>query len=185
MFRILILCCVLSLAVGLISWAAPGTSDKSAKDQQATLEARAARRSFSGAPPTIPHEVYRKDNKECLHCHLEVRETPFGISNITPHPEFANCQQCHVGTQILNKDLVVPGVENSFVGWVDPSKGFRAHEFAPPTVPHTLLLRENCNSCHAVNHPIEQMRGLHPRRANCRQCHVQQNPEFLVPLESE
>ena len=179
MFRILILCCGLSLAVGFLSRAAPGTQDGSPEPAVPPAnDARAERRSFTGAPPTIPHMVYRKDNKECLHCHLEVRKTPFGISNITPHTEFPNCQQCHVGVQVLNKDLLVPEVPNTFEGWIGETKGVRAHELAPPSVPHRLFMRENCNSCHAADHPDERLRGPHPRRANCRQCHVQQFPEF-------
>ena len=181
MRRIIVLCCGLSLAVGLLSWASQEAQDglvASADAVAPAVDARAARRSFSGAPPTIPHKVFRKDNKECLHCHLSVRKTPFGISNITPHSEFRNCQQCHVGTQNLNEGLVVPEAPNTFEGWVDQTKGYRAHELAPPTVPHTLWLRENCNSCHAPDQPVERPRGPHPKRNNCRQCHVQQNPEF-------
>lgn len=178
MIRALIFCGGLSLTVGLLAWASQGPQDDLADPAPSAADARAARRSFTGAPPTIPHLVYRKDNKECLHCHLEVRKTPFGISNITPHPEFQNCQQCHVGAQILNKDLVVPEVANTFEGWVGETKGYRAHEFAPPTVPHGLLLRTNCNSCHSPDRLDNQLRGPHSRRSNCRQCHVQQYPEF-------
>ena len=176
MKRILVICGLLVPAVGVLSWATPGSEEE--ERGEAWAEARDARRSFTGAPPVIPHQVFRKDNQECLHCHLEVKKTPFGLSNITPHPEWQNCQQCHVGTQWLNADLPVSAVPNSFEGWVGETEGFRSHELAPPTVPHGLRMRENCNSCHAADHPDARLRGPHPERLNCRQCHVQQNPEF-------
>ena len=164
------------LAVAMVlAWAAPDSGE-----ENTAADARAARRSFTGAPPVIPHKVYWRNNKECLHCHLEVRQTPFGLSNITPHPELKNCQQCHVGTQWLNGEVVVPLVKNTFEGWDGEGKGTRTHEFAPPTVPHSLHMRQNCNSCHAPDAPDPRLRGPHPKRINCRQCHVQENPEFLL-----
>jgi len=178
MRRILMLCCGLSLAGGFLTLASQEVLDGAAESESAAADARAARRSFTGAPPTIPHPVSRRDNKECLTCHTSVQKTQFGISNITPHPHFRSCQQCHVGTQGLNKELVVPEVPNSFEGWVGDTEGFRASETAPPTVPHGLFLRENCISCHSPDHPDERLRSPHYRQVNCRQCHVQQNPEF-------
>ena len=72
----------------------------------------------------------------------------------------------------------MPEVPNSFEGWVGETKGFRASETAPPTVPHRLFLRESCISCHSPEHPDENLRSPHYRQVNCRQCHVQQHPEF-------
>jgi len=42
-------------------------------------------------PPPIPHPLQMREN--CLACHA----SPQGVAGIpTPHPEWANCRQCHV-----------------------------------------------------------------------------------------
>jgi len=61
-------------------------------------------RAFEGAPPLVPHEI--EEEMGCLDCHR------LGDSGapITPHPERANCVQCH----IPQKEGVKPFVENTF-----------------------------------------------------------------------
>ncbi len=53
--------------------------------------ARDARRAFYTAPPVIPHDVVPNQSRQCQFCHEEVRDTPFGVSIKTPHPQFTNC----------------------------------------------------------------------------------------------
>lgn len=68
-------------------------------------------RLYPGAPPTIPHKIFMREN--CLACHAGpgARE---GI--VTSHPERARCRQCHVPvtTQVeFNSETVgtAPGSE--------------------------------------------------------------------------
>jgi cytochrome c-type protein NapB len=52
-------------------------------------------RSFEGAPPTMPHELFMRTN--CIACHGSQ-----GYSGlITDHPERRNCIQCHTPTSFL------------------------------------------------------------------------------------
>jgi len=61
-------------------------------------------RAYEGAPPLVPHEI--EDEGGCLGCHrLGDNDAP-----ITPHPERANCVQCH----IPQNEGVKPFVENTF-----------------------------------------------------------------------
>jgi cytochrome c-type protein NapB len=47
-----------------------------------------------GAPPPIPHSPDMRGN--CVACHAG----PGAVAEIrTPHPERANCRQCHVPTE--------------------------------------------------------------------------------------
>lgn len=50
--------------------------------------------SLPGGPPPIPHSLTMREN--CLACHAG----PGAVSEIrTPHPERANCRQCHVSSE--------------------------------------------------------------------------------------
>jgi len=153
---------------------APSTGE--ASDQ---IEVKAAGRedlrAFYTAPPVIPHEVGDRDSDECLHCHDEIKKLKDRVSVVTPHPQFSNCQQCHVS--IMSRDGV-PGEEpvNSWAGLEEPKEGTRAHEFAPPTQPHRTFLREDCNVCHSNANPNEEVTGPHRQRSNCAQCHVLTDP---------
>ncbi len=53
-----------------------------------------------------------------------------------------------------------------------PWQGGRATPGAPPTIPHTLQLWENCLTCHAGSASRVEIRTSHPERPRCRQCHV-------------
>lgn len=133
---------------------------------------RTALRAFYTAPPVIPHEVTTRNNRECLHCHSDVRTLGDRTTLETPHANFFNCQQCHVGVQSFNADLDLEELASSWEGLEEPQKGTRAHDYAPPTVPHRLFFRENCNACHGASHVNEGMRGPHGERSSCLQCHA-------------
>ncbi|MHC4996638.1 MAG: hypothetical protein ACYTGQ_16465 [Planctomycetota bacterium] len=141
------------------------------------LETRASRRAYFTAPPVIPHAIGGSD-AECRSCHETKREFRGVTSNLTPHPYMVNCQQCHV--KGVSPAYVATGkpVTNTFKGLTAPGKGTRAHDYAPPTVPHRAFLRENCNACHDLSSPRLTMKAPHPERASCAQCHVQADPRL-------
>ncbi len=68
---------------------------------------------YRGAPPTIPHNVRELGRKKCLSCHF--RGLDLGIKGgeayKTPHPERANCLQCHLPqkeTELFKENKFVP-----------------------------------------------------------------------------
>ena len=133
---------------------------------------RSALRAFYTAPPVIPHEIAdERDASSCLMCHQGVMDLGGRVTVATPHPQFGNCMQCHLRSVVPPWVKPRP-VETKWMGLEEPKEGGRAHELAPPTIPHRLFLRTNCLSCHAGDHPNEAMRSPHPERSNCRQCHV-------------
>ena len=76
--------------------------------------------------------------------------------------------QCHV---FKRTDEVFR--DSEFVGLAqDLRRGQQLHEFAPPVIPHQLLLRENCQACHTGPAAREEIRCSHPERPRCVQCHV-------------
>jgi len=136
------------------------------------LEQRAAGRAYDGAPPVIPHAIAG----ECSTCHDDDGSeiAGIGMAPASPHGEVAvsgalrRCRQCHVPS--LTSELMVASVFNGLPqgAW----KGGRATPGAPPTIPHTLQLRENCLACHAGPASRVEIRTSHPERRRCRQCHV-------------
>ena len=135
------------------------------------LETRDSRRSYYGAPPVIPHRIGKTD-RECQICHTESREIMGHVSPPSPHPEWHNCQQCHVrgsGPEIFKKTVTI---ETNWKPITEPKLGSRNHIHAPPTMPHKLHMRENCASCHNKSHPNPDTRVEHSERKNCMQCHV-------------
>ena len=139
-----------------------------------SIAERAAGRAYDGAPPVIPHELIG----ECSTCHDDDGSAIAGIGGAPASPHgsvaaagsFRRCQQCHVPT--VTSAVMVASVFNGLPqGAV---KGGRASPGAPPTVPHTLQLRENCLSCHAGPASRVEIRTSHPERPRCRQCHVPQ-----------
>jgi nitrate reductase cytochrome c-type subunit len=134
---------------------------------------RAERRAYDGAPPTIPHESF---GMRCTACHNEQGQSVPGVgfAPASPHEGTSKtgatirCRQCHVfaGSEGLF-------VASEFVGLKqDLRAGARATPGAPPTVPHRILMRENCVACHAGPGAREEIRTGHPERWRCRQCHV-------------
>jgi nitrate reductase (cytochrome), electron transfer subunit len=128
---------------------------------------RGSNRAFYSAPPTIPHAVAASaKNESCRVCHLSVMSLGRRVSIPTPHPQYSNCQQCHVAQ---TTDTAPP---TNWIGLAEPTAGTRTQPKAPPTIPHRTFLRDRCGVCHAGNHPRASMRGPHPERSSCRQCHV-------------
>ena len=136
-----------------------------------TLEDFYNLRAYAGAPPVIPHEV-RFDgamNDDCLSCHKDGGFVPEhnAYTPVTPHPEMANCRQCHV-------EQVVEG-EFAKTMWAQPDlpkRGRQAIPGGPLLIPHSLQMRENCLACHAGPHAVVEIKTSHPERENCLQCHV-------------
>lgn len=124
---------------------------------------------YEGAPPVMPHAVR---NRDCLDCHATGMITEGKQAPITPHPQFANCQQCHVPQQ-----SVALFRENEFKRTITVAALPKANPSGPPLIPHRVFMRENCLVCHNDPARKEVVQTTHPERANCRQCHVAQNTE--------
>jgi cytochrome c-type protein NapB len=140
---------------------------------KSSVQVRAQRRLYRGAPPTIPHENF---GVSCSGCHdadgISVPE--LGFAPASPHddsPEAGatqRCRQCHV---FVKDDGLF--VASAFEGvGKDLRTGGRLYPGAPPTIPHRLFLRENCLACHTGPGAREEIRTSHPERERCRQCHV-------------
>jgi hypothetical protein len=134
--------------------------------------ARAARRAYDGAPPTAPHADF---GASCAACHdadgqsVGERYAPPSPHVGTPQePATERCRQCHAF--VTTSEVFVP---NGFIGLPQNlRRGGRASPGAPPTIPHRLLMRENCVTCHAGPGARAAIRTSHPERPRCRQCHV-------------
>jgi len=136
-------------------------------------EVRAARRLYDGAPPVIPHENFGVD---CGACHDEqgISVEGVGYAPASPHDDTGEvgatvrCRQCHVFG--LTESLFV---RNDFRGLPqDLRAGSRLYDGAPPTIPHKILMRENCAACHTGPGARAEILTSHPERTRCRQCHV-------------
>ncbi len=141
----------------------------------AVLAARAIRRAFNGAPPTVPHEIDQLSSASCMACHgpdasmVIAGRRPSSLS----HPYYTSCTQCHVPAdglrRLTDEERLV--VASAFMGLENPGPGSRAYPGAPPTVPHQIFMRQNCMSCHGPTRP-NAIRSSHPDRQNCLQCHA-------------
>ncbi len=175
----------LLVAAVLVACAAFACSDEAPSSQvpvpghnaatKTNAETRGTRRLFDGAPPVIPHAPM---GANCIQCHnrfgMEVEG--LGYSPPSPHAETvgmsatSRCVQCHVFRQT---DAVF--VANAFDGLKqDLRRGARLYTDAPPVVPHSFQMRENCAACHSGPAAREEVRCTHPDRARCEQCHVPQ-----------
>jgi nitrate reductase (cytochrome), electron transfer subunit len=135
------------------------------------LSERADRRAFDGAPPTVPHPIDQMSTSACMACHAQAQYVGKRIyAPAMTHDFMPNCTQCHVEQHSSTFDPFLLA-DNTFEGTVRPDRGSRAWSAAPPTVPHPIVLRENCLSCHgpAGAHAI---RTEHPWDAVCLQCHI-------------
>jgi cytochrome c-type protein NapB len=151
--------------------------DQAVVESPTTWEERASRRAFAGAPPVIPHPPL---TGTCAECHTPTggKVIPeVGIAPANPHTQTAGmseqsrCKQCHV---FQSSDELF--VENVFVGLtIEEHFGARAHEQAPPTVPHPLFMREDCAACHTGPAARPEIVCDHADRVRCRQCHVEGN----------
>ncbi len=137
------------------------------------LEARAERRAYDGAPPTIPHPIDQDGPPECLACHAEGMAFEGRVAPRMSHAPYVSCTQCHApeaspppwsGGRSRSEG-------NTFAGLQALPRGERAWEGAPPTIPHRTTLREACASCHGPHgHPA--IRSTHLPRQSCTQCHA-------------
>lgn len=169
-------------------------------DKSEALAKRQARRAFNGAPPTIPHQVDVVSTQACTACHgVNGQSLRIGNQVITPampHQLLTNCTQCHVPQSDL-KDDEQHWLANDFEGLATPMQGDRAYPGAPPTIPHSVWMRDTCLSCHGPNGQ-SALRSGHVWRANCLQCHGQSaelnqfggenmfiTPNFKLPAKNE
>ena len=138
-----------------------------------SLELRALRRAYDGAPPVIPHPPL---GAACQTCHAqEAREVP-GVGLALPNPhlktvglgDHVRCQQCHV-FQTVTTELVA----NRFTPLAQTFRaGERLYPGAPPVIPHHVFMREDCATCHSGPATRPEIRCSHPERLNCVQCHA-------------
>lgn len=140
------------------------------------LNERSSRRAYDGAPPVVPHPVAQDSAASCLACHGPGLVVKDKIASRISHPPYTSCTQCHApaaGTRIpaTEQALLQPIAENEFAGLNAPLKGTRAWPQAPPTVPHSTLMRSDCLSCHGPQ-GLFGLRTPHPDRRSCTQCHV-------------
>lgn len=152
---------------------------------------RASRRAFNGAPPVIPHAVEHTGDAACYACHGQGMRIGDRVANRMSHRFLANCTQCHAAgppKPFLDVDSTV---ETSFVGLPAPLRGERAFPGAPPTIPHSTWMREQCLACHGNQAGWAGLESTHPWRINCTQCHApsaqleqavaMREPEFVRP----
>lgn len=150
-------------------WALVGP--RTPEQKQRDLAARAQRRAYNGAPPTIPHRIDPVDTTSCYACHSESgMRVGDVVARPIPHEYYASCTQCHVPQHPVTPDEM-PWLENSFAGMPAPTQGERAWIGAPPTIPHTTSMRTNCLSCHGPN-GASGLQSSHPWRTSCTQCHA-------------
>jgi len=157
--------------------AGPKISDKveqTVEDREAALRERAKRRAYAGAPPTIPHAVQQKNPAACLACHGEGAEIAGKQAPAMSHKSYSMCTQCHAMEREEHAFVTTLGSypeEHGFVGAQEVETGARYHDGAPPQIPHSVFMRENCSSCHGVHGDLG-MKSTHPERQNCKQCHA-------------
>lgn len=143
----------------------------SEEEKRQSLQTRASRRAYNGAPPVIPHAVERTDDAACYACHGQGVRVGDLVASRMSHAFLANCTQCHAPPPPKPFTDSSATVENSFVGIAAPMQGERAYPGAPPTIPHSQWMRENCLACHGLN-GWAGMESTHPWRTNCTQCHA-------------
>jgi cytochrome c-type protein NapB len=139
-------------------------------DKEAALYSRDRNRAFNGAPPTIPHPIDQRSDRACIACHgAGVKTASLRISRMS-HQYLTNCTQCHVESNPRHMTASVFR-EHSFAGLPAPTAGSRAFPGAPPTIPHSTWMRNDCMSCHGPT-GLLGIRTTHPWRQNCQQCHA-------------
>ncbi len=129
-------------------------------------------RQYPGSPPRIPHMVapsFSGEAENCIACHERggyVVELD-AYAPVTPHPEKELCYQCHVPK--LTDELFK---ENIWLSIPPPKLGRSQLGGSPPSIPHSLLIRDDCIACHTGSGAVAEIRVDHATRGNCRQCHV-------------
>lgn len=143
--------------------------------EDARREQRQKRRAYDGAPPVVPHPIDQNTAATCLQCHGSATQIGDTVASGISHPPYTNCIQCHVSGEGLGSQWNTSTYDlhtgNQFNGNYQPKKSGQAYPDAPPTIPHTLHMRQNCLSCHGPlgTSPIHTS---HPERQSCTQCHV-------------
>jgi nitrate reductase (cytochrome), electron transfer subunit len=175
------------LFAAAVLWAACAPRQAAVPDHPGATKtvaaARAERRLYDGAPPTIPHAAM---GAACASCHTAFGMAVEGLGFAPPSPHedtrglsaISRCEQCHV-----YQTAAAPFRANAFAGLrQDLRHGRRLHDFAPPVIPHKTFMRENCAACHSGPAAREEIRTSHPDRPRCRQCHLEQvTTESFVP----
>ena len=162
--------------------------EPSEAEKVASSRLRASRRAYNGAPPIIPHPVENTNDAACYACHSGGMKLEGLKASVMSHAYLANCVQCHAPMAPAPFQSIDATVETTFVGLPAPKEGQRAFPGAPPTIPHSRWMRENCNACHGGPHGWAGMESTHPWRTNCVQCHapsatLDQMPESeVVPM---
>ncbi len=136
---------------------------------------RVSRRAYDGAPPIVPHPIAQDNAASCLQCHSKATRIDNVVAPEISHPEYTSCTQCHVSGKGLGSRWNTAEFDlhtgNQFSGNHEAAPVERAYDNSPPTIPHTVHMRQNCMSCHGElgTSPI---RTSHPERQSCTQCHV-------------
>lgn len=152
-----------------------------------SLDERATLRAYDGAPPVIPHPIADMNIHTCRACHAEGLRAGGLTARMVSHTYLPNCTQCHVEAAGPFLDPRDSQPHNTFVGTRPSGYGStRAWSGAPPIMPHTTFMRNNCVSCHG-EHGYDGWRPDHLSRTNCVQCHTpaahfeQLSPSFGMP----
>ncbi|KAA5539756.1 diheme cytochrome c precursor [Roseiconus nitratireducens] len=146
--------------------------EPSEKEKEASSKLRASRRAFNGAPPIIPHPVENTTDAACYACHHHGVKMAGLKASVMSHPFLGNCVQCHAPMAPAPFQNVDASVDSDFVGIPAPQEGERAYPGAPPTIPHSRWMRENCHACHGGPYGWAGLESTHPWRTNCTQCHA-------------
>lgn len=153
----------------------PGPFQPVTRTEEMKLEAladRARNRAFDMAPPVVPHPIEQPTAASCLACHGEGLVIQGRLATRVSHPHLTSCTQCHIETTRPELDRFAGTIAGSeFVGAYRSGPGNRAGPGAPPTIPHTSWMRQDCTSCHGLV-ARAGLRTTHPWLTNCTQCHA-------------
>lgn len=141
-------------------------------DKEASSRQRASRRAYNGAPPIIPHAIQNTNDAACYACHANGMRMAGLKASVMSHPFLVNCTQCHASPPPAPFQDIDFAVASSFVGLPAPKAGQRAFPGAPPAIPHSQWMRQNCIACHGGPNGWAGMESTHPWRTNCTQCHA-------------
>ena len=124
----------------------------------------------------VPHPIDEQSAHSCINCHEQGLRVEGRRAPVMSHRFLENCTACHV-TVAPRPFGEERSLENSFAGLQSPGPGERAWEDAPPTIPHTTYMRDNCAACHGLGGPAG-LRTTHPERLSCIQCHAPATTEL-------
>lgn len=86
----------------------------------------------------------------CYACHARGMQIEGRKASVMSHPFLSNCMQCRAPPRpkpFLDADVQV---ETEFVGLPAPEAGERPYPGAPPAIPHSPWMRQQCNPPTAV-----------------------------------